>query len=832
LSFALENESTLTRTSTTHIQSIYYGLRQIYRESAREWHLENTTKLKLENNTRSFSVPCALLDSKDYIQSIDKLYIVDFSDKLSVEKIKLSIINAANAGFIVGVLHWQDLKNEKVFDKEYFKILSTDNVRPIVAGYSVEVQELIFLDRGHSLLFPEQFPDIKAFCTIYITFGAASRKSISEITELFRRKFNVEDVSQMTFYKLLQVKATQNISDIFTKNSLGAYPRNQYIRAEKKAIEAWSSLMMDCKLPSMNFFDENAVSYVYEKTDNTELNYNIINLVFVIDVIDKKNHIYSKIARTILSKLNQNDTFILFQYIIKLSEDDMSFMTKLYLLLLLNKKPEQNFMQFMALKMSRITKDDLNILLELHALFDLVNRGAFKKNNFFLSIENTKNLYSIVTKLLKALPEQKKVNGSFKNKISKIVFVLARPFEGDVTNNSHFLVLESYAKLINSHNQLMTSKKDKIETFVLITGEKSFNLPIGDWYPITKEARINNIDYMVGKHIIENEKHLLFPDIQQVYNKTDEHLKSYEWMLKQNPDIVVFLGGTYDSKVFRYKTYNNFPITFLPTTSSLDNAYGKPDHYCNSIKAASPEHAQELADFIFNEKNVVYFPKPFFIDHEVMDSKDKFNWQEHGLKQPSESFKVLTPLTGNRIANWFISMSDKEVEFIFKIFENLENLQWVFVGQSPESFKKAISRDSRFLDLLEKEKILVISFTSQFKELLNEVDVVYLPSKGGATTVTSAIFRDISCIIPYGSDAISVIDENLHYESYIDSFNILIKLYSDEEFRNATKKVSKELLKERMDLENIFQKFIGLLKIAQNDFNEKISIHEDVYENF
>jgi hypothetical protein len=60
LSFALSDESSLTRTKVTHVKTIYYGLRRIYRESARWWHRNAGDNLAMPEREVPFPGPLGI----------------------------------------------------------------------------------------------------------------------------------------------------------------------------------------------------------------------------------------------------------------------------------------------------------------------------------------------------------------------------------------------------------------------------------------------------------------------------------------------------------------------------------------------------------------------------------------------------------------------------------------------------------------------------------------------------------------------------------------------------------------------------------------------------
>ena len=82
LSFALELETSLTRTKATHVKTIHYGLRRVYRESARWWHRANNEPVMTQAKTleeRVFPVPIG--NSRLCSREFDVLVMGDWSSE-------------------------------------------------------------------------------------------------------------------------------------------------------------------------------------------------------------------------------------------------------------------------------------------------------------------------------------------------------------------------------------------------------------------------------------------------------------------------------------------------------------------------------------------------------------------------------------------------------------------------------------------------------------------------------------------------------------------------------------------------------------------------------
>ena len=64
LSFALSASHTLTQHPATHVRTVQYGLRRIYREASQWWHRCEGLKPVLKENSRPFPLPIGMLREK------------------------------------------------------------------------------------------------------------------------------------------------------------------------------------------------------------------------------------------------------------------------------------------------------------------------------------------------------------------------------------------------------------------------------------------------------------------------------------------------------------------------------------------------------------------------------------------------------------------------------------------------------------------------------------------------------------------------------------------------------------------------------------------------
>lgn len=144
LAFALDEQGSLTRTKATHVKTIYFGLRHIYREICAWWH--RTTPIlhinRLQNHS-SLSLPVAMQFRDGRITEVDVLLVSDFTDKTMSVPL-LTLVEQASE-IRIGVMHWPDFtKVPSTLIDEYFAFLVDKSGLPVVAGERLLTSHIVF----------------------------------------------------------------------------------------------------------------------------------------------------------------------------------------------------------------------------------------------------------------------------------------------------------------------------------------------------------------------------------------------------------------------------------------------------------------------------------------------------------------------------------------------------------------------------------------------------------------------------------------------------------------------------------------------------------------
>lgn len=159
MAIALDDEASLTRSKATHVKTIHYGLRHIYRSAARHWH-SNTTQLRMGNERKQhFNAPLSMRTRNAPSIKLDKILIGDFSCPAQCER-ALNIFQLSDSGEIA-LLHWATFDNkEEELNNIYFELIQHNNVQPLVYGQTATCQNLIVLNAKVLEKIPEQLPEI------------------------------------------------------------------------------------------------------------------------------------------------------------------------------------------------------------------------------------------------------------------------------------------------------------------------------------------------------------------------------------------------------------------------------------------------------------------------------------------------------------------------------------------------------------------------------------------------------------------------------------------------------------------------------------------------
>nr|WP_298378020.1 glycosyltransferase [uncultured Halomonas sp.] len=142
LAFALDAESSLTRTKSTHVRTVYYGLRHIYRQIKSAQHKEERlSNTLIDNDKEAFSIPRLMVSSSTTPLEYDIFISCDFSRKEHCNLASEILLRTDLDKYKVCLFHWPIFKKgTEQLDEEYFQLLKVHNVEPVVPGQTVSCQ--------------------------------------------------------------------------------------------------------------------------------------------------------------------------------------------------------------------------------------------------------------------------------------------------------------------------------------------------------------------------------------------------------------------------------------------------------------------------------------------------------------------------------------------------------------------------------------------------------------------------------------------------------------------------------------------------------------------
>lgn len=150
LAFALDEESSLTRTKATHVRTVYFGLRHIYREICAWWHA-NHANLHVKNakEKRTFTAPRSMFERSDEPLVFDTVIAGDFSRLQDCQQAARWV--SQHRSQKVALFHWPSFhKDPEPLCNLYFEMLQQGKVEPIVMGQVVKSH--VYAVTEHDLL--------------------------------------------------------------------------------------------------------------------------------------------------------------------------------------------------------------------------------------------------------------------------------------------------------------------------------------------------------------------------------------------------------------------------------------------------------------------------------------------------------------------------------------------------------------------------------------------------------------------------------------------------------------------------------------------------------
>jgi glycosyltransferase involved in cell wall biosynthesis len=203
LAIALDDESSLTRTKMTHVRTVYFGLRHIYREICARWHRTNS-ELNIDGvvSRTSMPIPKAMVSRDGVPTNIDVLLVSDFSD----DEISLPIYEFLDSptaeNLKVGFFHWPDFTTiPGRLTEKYFNFIASGAITPVVSSEKVAVKHIVLVNEKLALYPVDSFVEVISDCR----FIALKNKNVDDnlkIKTVLDQKLEIMDPESLL--KLIQ----------------------------------------------------------------------------------------------------------------------------------------------------------------------------------------------------------------------------------------------------------------------------------------------------------------------------------------------------------------------------------------------------------------------------------------------------------------------------------------------------------------------------------------------------------------------------------------------------------------------------------------------------
>lgn len=203
LAIALDDEGSLTRTKLTHVKTVYFGLRHIYREICSWWHRSGRLlNIDAINGRQSIPVPSAMNFRDGRESEVDILFASDFADDDISLPIYEFLDSPAAENIKVGFFHWPNFTTipGRLTDK-YFNFIESGAITPVVSSEKVAVKHIVLVNEKLALYPVDSFVEVISDCR----FIALKNKNVDDnlkIKTVLEQKLEIMDPESLL--KLIQ----------------------------------------------------------------------------------------------------------------------------------------------------------------------------------------------------------------------------------------------------------------------------------------------------------------------------------------------------------------------------------------------------------------------------------------------------------------------------------------------------------------------------------------------------------------------------------------------------------------------------------------------------
>lgn len=226
------------------------------------------------------------------------------------------------------------------------------------------------------------------------------------------------------------------------------------------------------------------------------------------------------------------------------------------------------------------------------------------------------------------------------------------------------------------------------------------------------------------------------------------------WIENISPDLFFSLGGVFKTEVCSRIVHDLYklPVVFIPASNSnkitfpVDGALVTNEDMYNNYSAKV-------------DKDRCFLLRP--INKTILNNEP---FLDFSIRRDDKEFIAAVVLNSNRIARWFESLNNIDLNKFVEFFETNENFKLLLIGEKDSG--RIISIDNKIESLASKGRIVVLGQVKQLRGLYQHIDLVFsLPGvTGGGGAIKTALYDNVMCICWNKSDACLHIHKSFHYE--------------------------------------------------------------------
>ena len=426
-----------------------------------------------------------------------------------------------------------------------------------------------------------------------------------------------------------------------------------------------------------------------------------------------------------------------------------------------------------------------------HAIDVIIKFRAKKTNSPKLPLRNKDSFFK---RILSGIPFNRlNSNQAEFSKNKTIIFIGSRAFPGEA--NTHFNYLTNSASALKFGNENITVKLALSPEDVLISPWANFGL-----YDEQK-MRFHRKNWKA----INPKDDSIFPNSSirpDEFNKHDYMNQMFTWIDEQEPDLIVFLSGVYESYVARAIAHLKYNTVILPTSVNH-----MPSSYFDYVISTSEVYSQRLIEHKVRDSSILTVPVVVNIFQDQTPFVGNFRKNEN-------DFVLATVIGGGRLLKSFKLLSVDEIKMLEDLFSSYPSLTWILVGEP--DFSGIISISEKFEGLEKEGRILGISHIKEIRSFFQNVDMVFnMPDEaGGGQGVAAAIFEGASALIPSQSDSASYVPKEGQYVELSEAVSVLKNVLEYPLAKEQFNTLCSDTLKEHF-IENVsihWQRELGLVE--------------------